>query len=140
MSGRHGDIPQMIAEAVYVPKHLDLPQAEIDRLEREKAELLAGLKEKIPVTTPRPDPLGEGAPVGIEYTVSGMLTETEPPLKPSLTGRITADGRHLAGLMSKAKKLEAAAERLGEKANAARQAAYTARLELNNYMTQHGLA
>ena len=42
--------------------------------------------------------------------------------------------------MSKAKKLEAIAEALGEKANSARQAAHTARLELNNYMTQTGLA
>lgn len=113
----------------YVPKRLDLPQAEIDRLNREKAELLRGLQERMA-------PL----PTTSQLIEREEAEETEPPLKPSLTGRITADGRHLAGLMSKAKKLEAAAERLGEKANAARQAAYTARLELNNYMTQHGLA
>ena len=100
-----------------------LPSEEIKRRLIEKAALLAELEQR----NPRPAP----APVA---------AETEPPLQVSLTGRITADGRKLAGLMSRAKKLEAIAEAAGEKANAARQAAHIARLELNNYMTENGLA
>lgn len=103
-----------------------LPSEEIKRRTREKAELLAEFER----SRPRPTVI----------VPTPVATETEPPPQRPLTGRITADGRKLAGLMSKAKKLETKAESDSERANASRQAAHTARLELNNYMTQHGLA
>lgn len=104
-------------------RHEALPSDEIKRRIAEKAALVAELEARTP--RPKPEP---------------VAAETEPPLQMSLTGRITADGRRLAGLMSKAKKLEAIAEALGEKANAARQSAREARQALNAYMTENGLA
>jgi hypothetical protein len=103
-------------------RKLDLPSEEIKRRMLEKAALVAMLEAR------------NGRPP------TPVANETEPPLQVSLTGRITADGRKLAGLMSRAKKLETVAEALGEKANAARQDARSARAELNDYMTQNGLA
>ena len=104
-----------------VEQHEVLPSEEIKRRMREKAELVAMLESR------------NGKPV------TPAASETEPPLQASMTGRITADGRKLAGLMSRAKKLEAIAEAAAEKANATRQAASQARGELGSYMSQHGL-
>ena len=107
-----------------------LPSEEIKRRLREKAELLAELEQRRP---------GRGP-----FEKSVDTSDVGPPPvsvnpSPGLTGRITADGRKLAGLMSKAKKLEGIAEKLSEKANAAREAANQARGELGSYMWQHGL-
>lgn len=118
----------------YIPKRLDLPQAEIDRLNREKVELLAHLRSQVVQQA-----LTEPASKNIDMDAVHEALDAEPPFRPSLTGRITADGRRLAGLMSKAKKLEAKAEADSERAKASREASDQARGELGSYMRQHGL-
>lgn len=104
------------------------PSEEIKRRLREKAELLAELEAKNP--KPKPEALSEGVQFGIEHTVAGLAP----------TARITADGRKLAGLASRAKKLAGLAEAAREKSRDASAAADVAREALNAYMRETGLA
>lgn len=105
------------------PPDPPLPSEEIKRRLREKAELLAELEARRPKAEP--------APVSAE--VQSHL-DTRP------SGRITADGRKLAGLMSRAKKLQNIAEGAATRHGFAKAAAEEARRELSDYMILHGLA
>lgn len=126
-------MPELQADGTYIERHEELPSEEIKRRLAEKAALIKELEDRRPKPEPVPTPASEPEiPMyGHTYTVDG--------LKENLTGRITADGRKLAGLATRAKKLEAIAEAASEKANTAKIAANTARSELNAYMFEHGL-
>ena len=114
------DIAQMLAQEVYEPKQEQLLQSEeIKRRLREKAELLAELEDR----NPRPSP-----------------SSSNVPAAPAPAGRITADGRKLAGLASRARKLDAIAHVLAGKLDLAQIAAEGARIELQAYMRETGLA
>jgi len=135
------DIAQMLAQEVYEPKQEQLLQSEeIKRRLREKAELLAELEDRNPRPSPSSSNLREKAELLAELDFRNPKPEPVPVVVPALTGRITADGRKLAGLASRARKLDAIAHVLAGKLDLAQIAAEGARIELQAYMRETGLA
>jgi hypothetical protein len=100
-------------------RHEVLPSEEIKRRTAEKAALVAELEAR---TT---------RPIGLP----GQTKATTP----AQATRITADGRTLAGLTTRARILEARATIADEKAAAARLEAKDARSALEAYMRENGL-
>jgi 16S rRNA G1207 methylase RsmC len=100
-------------------RHEALPSDEIKRRVAEKAALVAELEARNPRVQPE--------------AVAALTNPFAP------AGRITADGRKLAGLTSRAKKLGAIAEAAAKKAEDAKELAAYAREELSYYMRETGL-
>lgn len=102
------------------PAGLVLTSDEIRRRIAEKAALVAELEART------------------SRSVTAIGGSTAPA--PALTRRITADGRKLAGLASRARRLAAKAEAAAEKATLAKADADAAREQLAAYMRETGLA
>lgn len=98
-----------------------LPSDEIKRRIAEKAALVAELEARNPRKT-------------------GASPEPPPAPATAITKRITADGRKLSGLASRARALGDRAADLAERANAAKAEADAARDDLSAYMRETGLA
>jgi hypothetical protein len=134
---------------------LDLSAEEIASREREKAQLLAGIgiptaeaRSEVPRARrgrSRDELAGDYEPPAISVVepmpMSMWRQQKEDLDRRHVTpAKITADAQELATLMQDAKSTQAEAEAAEEMAESAKTAAINARVRLNEYMREHGLA
>ena len=146
------------AEAVEERPKLDLSVEEIAIREAEKKSLLAGIA--IPTAEARAAVprarrgrsrealTGDYEPPVVAVQEEAQATPRVVPIKTFFAERgfqdamskITADPQELATLMQDAKATQAEAEAADEMAESAKAASINARVRLNEYMREHGLA